>query len=293
MIRLTRFWFVLSVLFTMSLRADGSLASQLYREKKYSLAALEYERLLRGPLAAEDKNRYATFLAFSYLGDYNYSASEAALDSYSDPEFFPARLLLLYSSLREGRITRSLALKRQIEQGNHSADEKDSAALLSGTLFLEENRLADALKYYERLGRISRDPWIASRAGQLSEKINIFSKTPQKKAWLAGLSSALLPGSGQVYARHEIDGLVAFGFNFLFIGSAALLYQMERETGRPHAGSIVMGSAALFFYTTNIAGAMASARRYNHYQARHFHNQVRSELFERDTLERLSRIEPP
>ncbi|MBE7438109.1 MAG: hypothetical protein HS115_06595 [Spirochaetales bacterium] len=276
-----------------STRAQDSFARELYREKKFSFAALEYERLLRRPLSAGQKNHYAFYLAFAHLRDFNYSASEAALDTYSDPGFFPGRLLLLYSSLRDGRISRALDLRRQIEQGNFSVPEKESAALLSGTLFLEDNRFSDAMAYYERLSRESRDEWIVEKAQKLSSKVAEYSQKPQKKAWVAGLSSALLPGSGQIYANHEIDGLVAFGFNFLFIGSAALLYQMEKETGRPHTASIAVGSAALFFYTTNIAGAMASARRHNHYHARHFHSELRSELFDWDTLERLSHARPP
>jgi putative membrane protein insertion efficiency factor len=92
----------------------------------------------------------------------------------------------------------------------------------------------------------------------LKEKSGGQRSLPQRSPAVASVSSALLPGSGQLYTGHTYDGIRHFLFNGL-LGYA--VYHLADDEN--YAGAYLLGALALPFYTGNIIGARRSAERFN------------------------------
>jgi len=88
--------------------------------------------------------------------------------------------------------------------------------------------------------------------------LEAYERQPRKDPALAGTLSALLPGSGQVYAEHYRDGLMAFVVNGLFIAGTVAAIDDEN-----YALAGIIGGAGLPFYVGNIYGAARAARTWN------------------------------
>jgi tetratricopeptide (TPR) repeat protein len=85
-----------------------------------------------------------------------------------------------------------------------------------------------------------------------------YEDLPEKSELLAGILSAILPGSGYVYAGRYGDGLTAFLLNGLFIAGTVTAVQ---NGWYPAAG--LTGGIGLPFYLGNIYGSANAARRWN------------------------------
>jgi len=85
-----------------------------------------------------------------------------------------------------------------------------------------------------------------------------YESTPLKSPSLAGTLSAVLPGSGHVYAQHYKDGAMAFIVNALFIAGTAVAINDEN-----YALAAIVGGVGLPFYVGNIYGAANAARKWN------------------------------
>jgi TM2 domain-containing membrane protein YozV len=85
-----------------------------------------------------------------------------------------------------------------------------------------------------------------------------YENLPEKSELLAGILSAILPGSGYVYAGRYGDGLTAFLLNGLFIAGTVTAVQ---NGWYPAAG--LTGGIGLPFYLGNIYGSANAARRWN------------------------------
>jgi hypothetical protein len=100
-----------------------------------------------------------------------------------------------------------------------------------------------------------------------------------KKPWIAGSMSAIIPGTGKVYAGEWKDGL----FSFVIITSTA--FQAYRGFSRKGTNSVygwAMGTLCLGFYSGNIYGACKSVKVFNKRLKDKISN--RAELLFRDNL---------
>ncbi len=83
-----------------------------------------------------------------------------------------------------------------------------------------------------------------------------------KSPLISGSLSALIPGTGQIYSKHPVDGIQAFLMN-LSMGLATVgLFLFEQETDIPHFGSGVSACLTGGFYAANIYGASKTAAYY-------------------------------
>ena len=99
------------------------------------------------------------------------------------------------------------------------------------------------------------------RAHNVSEAITMLDRNrepAQKSPLTAGLLSALIPGSGHVYAGHYGDGITSFFLNGLFIAGTVMSVKQEN-----YAVAGLVGTIGLPFYIGNIHGAANAANRYN------------------------------
>lgn len=81
---------------------------------------------------------------------------------------------------------------------------------------------------------------------------------PYKSPLLAGIMSAIIPGSGKVYTENYTDGL----FAAILTGVFGYIAYTDFKADHDLRGWIFTGVSA-FFYTGNIYGTIASAQIYN------------------------------
>ena len=99
--------------------------------------------------------------------------------------------------------------------------------------------------------------------------IDEYEAVPLKSPPLAGTLSAILPGSGQVYAERYKDGAMAFLVNSLFI--AGTIVSLDNEN---YALAAIVGGVGLPFYIGNIYGAANSAKKWNLSLSKNIHNNL-------------------
>jgi hypothetical protein len=92
----------------------------------------------------------------------------------------------------------------------------------------------------------------------LAQRAETGPGLPRKNATMAGIFSAVLPGSGQVYAGRAYDGMRHFVFDGLLICTAYWLFKEHNYTG-----GYLLAGFTLPFYAGNIVGAKRSAEYFN------------------------------
>lgn len=125
----------------------------------------------------------------------------------------------------------------------------DTSRLFVGITWLEERKVDSAFYYLRRSGCFTEE------ANGFLFALNDFDR---KIPTLAGILSAILPGSGRVYSGFMWDGLFSF---LLFTGSVSLSYLYYRED-RPLPACTFLSLASLF-YISDIYGSVRGANLYN------------------------------
>lgn len=88
--------------------------------------------------------------------------------------------------------------------------------------------------------------------------IDEYEATQKKSPTLAASLSAILPGSGQIYAGRKKDGLMSFLVNGLFIAGTVAAVNNEN-----YALAAIVGGVGLPFYIGNIYGGANAAKKWN------------------------------
>ena len=101
-------------------------------------------------------------------------------------------------------------------------------------------------------------PKDAPKVDVAAVRADLGEKPSRRSPALAGVMSAVIPGSGHVYAGRARDGVMALIINALFISGAVIAYDHEQY---PLAAGLA--AAELFWYGGNVVGAVNAADRYN------------------------------
>ena len=132
---------------------------------------------------------------------------------------------------------------------------KDESILWKILLLIQENK-------FEEIEKLLDDRIIKQ---QLREKISIIERTiyvkknmAYKSPKLAGIMSAILPGSGQFYNERYKDGIYSFILNALFTWGAYKSF----ENDNPAVGGI-LSIFEIGWYTGNIYSAASGSHKYN------------------------------
>src|SRR5207244_2166040 len=115
---------------------------------------------------------------------------------------------------------------------------------------LEAQRSDVSRENFARLDAALRDRLLAH--------VDEFDALPSKSRWLAGSMSAVLPGSGQVYAGRPADGAVAFTLNSVLIGGTIVAARRHENVTAAALGFVAFG-----FYTGNVYGAVNAAAKHD------------------------------
>ena len=89
-------------------------------------------------------------------------------------------------------------------------------------------------------------------------QLDRYKELPEKSPVLAGVLSAILPGSGYFYAGRYGDGITAFLINGLFIAGT-----ITGIHGENYAVAGIVGGIGVPFYLGNILGSANAAKKWN------------------------------
>ena len=270
----------------------GNLGDYYYQQKKYQYAQIEYERALqlkkqKSPYTVRLRNK----LALSLLHQDDFDSASSLLEVAED---FTGRYLGMFTALRMGHVAQALRLQGEILAiPNIAPEKKEEVLLLGGTAYIEQathNEYKEAKAFFAKLQKQSKSRHIRRQSGLVLNEIDIYLKKPRKKPWVAGMLATVLPGSAHIYAEHYTDGVLAFLFNTLTLGTAIVLYDLERQAERPHYASGVMAAFGINFYIANILGGIHATRRYNYYEQSLFYKQLRNNFFNTKYAEERSAL---
>jgi TM2 domain-containing membrane protein YozV len=120
-----------------------------------------------------------------------------------------------------------------------------------------------------------REPPERSKLTEIAEIARQGSTMRQKSPLAAAVLSALLPGSGKIYAGEVGDGL----HSLVFIGLIGTLSVLSfRADGIDSVRGWIYASAGGVLYGGNIYGSIVSARRYNRLREQALLEEVRQRI---------------
>ncbi|MBI3019042.1 MAG: tetratricopeptide repeat protein [Deltaproteobacteria bacterium] len=231
--------------------------NSLYKEEDYYRAITEYKRFLHF-FPHHPKATQVTFqIGFSYLKGKKW---DAALPYFQ-------KLSLSQTHVKEEA---SFAIAQ-----TYFLSENRSSAIKEWSQFLEifpKSSWADPSFYQkgwayflqeknkeaqQELSQI-KNTKLKMKAELLSQEINHWDTLPTRSPFLAGLFSAILPGSGQWVDGRFWDGAAALTINGMF--AYGIYATLDKEYYVP-AGILIFFGAG--FYGANIFSAVSSAHKFN------------------------------
>ena len=236
-------------------------AEHLYEQRDYLRAAGEYKRYLFYSPQDADGTLYRIGICYRRAGDTEKAIStfRKVTTEHTDSSFrFPASYQIAYSYFISERYKSSIQYLDQVVGDAKDPNERGKFATLAAYSYLHqrqwhkaEQALASRTFADENLNRIT-----SSLRASAQEGMNL----PRKSPILAGLLSAVVPGTGKIYCKQYGDGL----YSLILIGVTGLLaWDGFRDDGLRSVSGWILGSISGIFYTGNVYGSSVAARVYN------------------------------
>ena len=239
-----------------------SFADSLAAEDDYYRAITEYKRFLH--YTPEDTHAAYAQLAIAkcLIAGQRWGQADLALE----------KVWRAYPNSVEAKTARQLHADAAYDRGDFAAAETRYQKLRE-TLPTES---IDNAHYKVGLSQLqqskhdeARDSFSALQAPldqQLSLTLDEYQQLPRKSPQLAGVLSAFLPGSGQLYTERPLQAGIAFALNTAFIYAA-----IESWDNGNYATSGILSLFEVGWYGGNIYNAMNNAHKFNRRQQDHFH----------------------
>ena len=186
--------------------------------------------------------------------------------SYYRMSMFDKSVLEFNKIITDVGLARSAQLERirsfyQLGNYNKLRDKIKSYYLVMG----ESQKLSKLYNYsllmdYSALPEksIYLAPFNTEEKNKIAQFYNWESNPPYKSPTMAALMSAIIPGSGKVYANEIGDGITAFLLTGLFTYLAVDKFQNNHT-----ASGWLYASIATFFYAGNVYGSATAVQNYN------------------------------
>jgi len=255
------------LLFAMPALSQGSellgTARLYYENREYYNAITE---LMRYQFLFPDSPEYGESMVLMgesyYLGGNSSKALSVFSDCYSKfPGSYPAEKALFYSGfirMKEGSYYYAARMFQQYNYiyRDHDFYEDSVFNLCLLRIFAEEyNDAQSALAEYRKQ---FPDGKYFKESEYLTERVSDRANRPVKNPWIAGISSALVPGLGYIYTENNLLGIFSMLSNAGFI---YLAYDGYRDDNKYKM--ILFSIIELSFYNWAIVGSIRSAHEYN------------------------------
>lgn len=260
------------------LNADRYFADSLFQEGDYLNAAHEYKRLLFSHPDAPQID----FIAFRVAASYqNAGKLENAIRAYQLLiDTYPKSILIARA---KNNIAQCHVLLGDNEQGLASltrflSEHKESslaprAHFTIGMLHIDKGEWTQASRVWNEIFLTYPESPFAKVSDRLARTVKDVDTLPRRSPTVAGVLSALVPGSGQVYSGRTMNGLYAF-VSVAVLGSASFYYADQER----YEVAVPVGVLGLFLYGNSIYQSVETARAFNIQQERYFRNRLQQEI---------------
>ena len=229
---------------------NPGFADSLFSEGDYFRAITEYKRFLYDHPDNTDAPRAQLNIARCYLQAERWDDASSALE----------RVIASFPTSREADLARILRLESPFKQGNYPATlqaDRDTA-LNSPALLDQQQRLRIWALAYQGNYQQAFSLNMGGLGYPDKQDLRELEQLPVKSPALAGTLSAVLPGSGQLYAERYREAGLALLLNAAFLAGGIQAIDTGNE---------ILGGILLFFeagwYGGNIYNAMNSVHKYN------------------------------
>lgn len=257
---------------------ESAFADSLFQEGDYLNAAHEYKRLLfLNPDAPQ-----IDFIAFRVAASYqNAGKLEDAIRAYQLLiDTYPKSILV---ERAKNNIAQCHVLLGDSEQGLSSlkrflSEHQESslaprAHFTIGMLHADKGEWTQASRVWRDVYSTYPDTPFAEVSDRLARRIKNADTLPHRSPTVAGVLSAVVPGSGQIYAGRTTDGLYTF-VGMVVLGSASFYYADQER----YEVAIPIGVLSLFFYGNGIYQSVQAARVFNVRHEAQFRNRLQQEI---------------
>ena len=222
-------------------------ADHLFCDQDYLRANLEYQKLEN---IIDDTINFKIGLGYLYIGDYLNSIKKLSDVTPVSVFFDEAKLFELKAYFLNENFTdfRSFFLKSFSDKIDDY--QSNGNKLFNFSYLFTDDDLPSAEEFIIPFDKHEKEKVLSF--------YNWKSTPPIKNPTLAGIMSAVIPGSGKMYVGEWGDGIMAFITSGLF---AFLAYDNFRADHKTRAW-IFTGLGA-FFYAGNVYGSVAAAQIYN------------------------------
>ncbi|MHB8771773.1 MAG: tetratricopeptide repeat protein [Syntrophales bacterium] len=240
-------------------REIRQFGAELFTAGEYYRAITEAKRYLslfpKGPRAGQ----MAKMIGDAYLLSHEWAEAIAAYDEMLArfPEPPLANEALFHKAIALVKQGNAAEAERLFQLIISSPDrtKRGEAARWEILLLIRQNRFDEA---EQLLKDRMRHPETAPETGQIEWLLEEKRTLQYKSPLTAGILSALLPGSGQVYTERYQDGLTSFFLNGLFIVAAWKAFDSDN-----HALGAILTLFEVGWYSGNVYGAIGGAHKYN------------------------------
>jgi TolA-binding protein len=237
-----------------------AFADALFNEGDYYRAITEYKRFLFLAPTDARAGRVQLQVGRSYLGAQQWEEArktfEALAQHHPDANIrAEAAFLTGDTSFRQGRYAQAIEDLRAVTERYGQTPVGERARYLLGWSYLRARQWPLATASFEAID--STSPLFPSSQA-LADAARDAESLPRKSPALAGLMSAVIPGSGHFYTGRFRDGTIALLLNgaFMFAGIEAVSAGNEAA-----AGLLFFFQAA--WYSGTIYGAVNAAHKHN------------------------------
>ena len=257
---------------------EASFADSLFQEGDYLNAAHEYKRrLFLHPDAPQ-----IDFIAFRVAASYqNAGKLENAIRAYQLLiDTYPKSVLveraknnIAQCHVLSGNSEQGLASLKRFLSEHQESSLAPRAHFTIGMLHADKGEWAQASRVWSDVYSTYPETPFAEVSDRLARRIKNADTLPHRSPTVAGVLSALVPGSGQVYTGRTTDGLYTF-LGMVVLGSASFYYADQER----YEVAIPVGVLSLFFYGNGIYQSIQSARVFNVRHEAQFRNRLQREI---------------
>ena len=260
------------------LTADRSFADSLFQEGDYLNAAHEYKRFL---FLHPDIPRI-DFIAFRVAASYqNAGKLENAIRAYQFLiDTYPKSILLERAKnniaqchVLSGNSAQGLSSLKRFLSEHKGSSLAPRVQFTIGMLHVDKGEWEQASRAWNDVYSTYPESSFAKVSDRLARTIKNADTLPHRSPTVAGVLSALIPGSGQVYSGRTVDGLYTF-VGMVVLGGASLYYADQER----YEVAVPVGILGAFFYGNGIYRSIQSARIFNLQRETQFRNRLQQDI---------------
>ncbi|MEO8232165.1 MAG: hypothetical protein ABI638_07765 [Ignavibacteriota bacterium] len=222
-------------------------ANFLFCEKDYLRAVEEYQKYLQ--LIDDDSVQFKVAIGYSLMNDQTNALSKFGLIKKTSVFYDASKIQKLKSQFLIN-IDSIFYQSADLLINSNSIYSNNAYKLKNTSLLFFDKNLRSKENFLIPFGDDEKN--------KLSVFYNLKNNPPYKSETLAGIFSAIIPGSGKIYTENYGDGITAFLLTGLFTYLAYTNFEHDHPTR-----AWIFTALGSGFYAGNVYGSIASAQIFN------------------------------